>query len=121
MSDTAQFLCKLSRFETPSHNTIKYCGVQEVCQQIYATLYDYPCLKGCGGLLDYVTQCVRVAWALAVQRRPFAIQYQATAFHPAFHTRFHTSNPEEKTIASYLWPALVDFDGVCVSKAMVIT
>ncbi|XP_070212165.1 uncharacterized protein [Littorina saxatilis] len=95
--------------------------VFEVCQQIYATLFDYPCLKACSGLLEYVSQCVRVAWGLCVQRSPYTINYEAQTFDDGFHTRFHTSDPDCKDVRSYLWPALVDSQGVCVSRAVVIT
>ena len=40
---------------------------QEVCSQIWATLYDYPCLKSCDGIVRYVKECVRVAWGLVNQ------------------------------------------------------
>ena len=41
--------------------------IQEVCSQIWATLYDYPCLKTCDGIIKYVKECVRVAWGLVNQ------------------------------------------------------
>lgn len=42
-------------------------SAQEVCSQIWATLYDYPSLKSCTGLLQYVRDSVRLAWALVNQ------------------------------------------------------
>ena len=45
------------------------CFLQEVCSQIWATLYDYPSLKTCTGLLQYVRDSVRLAWALVNQVR----------------------------------------------------
>ncbi|KAL8616551.1 hypothetical protein ACOMHN_036583 [Nucella lapillus] len=95
--------------------------VFEVCQQIYATLYDYPCLKACAGLLQYVSHCVRLAWAFGVQRWPYTISYDSQTLEEGAHTRFHTSDPASVDIRSYLWPALVDSQGVCVSRAVVIT
>jgi hypothetical protein len=41
--------------------------VQDVCCQIWATLYDYPCLKSCPGLVQYVKDAVRLAWGLVNQ------------------------------------------------------
>jgi len=41
--------------------------MQEVCCQIWATLYDYPCLKSCPGLVQYVKDAVRLAWGLVNQ------------------------------------------------------
>ncbi len=46
-----------------------YCLPQEVCTQIWATLYDYPCLKSTDGIVRYVKECVRVAWGLVNQVR----------------------------------------------------
>ena len=40
---------------------------QEVCTQIWATLYDYPGLKSCDGLIKYIKECVRTAWGLTNQ------------------------------------------------------
>ena len=44
-----------------------FSHLQEVCSQIWATLYDYPCLKSCDGIIKYVKECVRVAWGLVNQ------------------------------------------------------
>jgi hypothetical protein len=41
--------------------------LQDVCNQIWATLYDYPSLKSCDGLIRYIKECVRTAWALINQ------------------------------------------------------
>ena len=46
--------------------TKKYL-LQEVCSQIWATLYDYPGLKTCDGLIKYIKECVRTAWGLTAQ------------------------------------------------------
>ncbi|KAK7494663.1 hypothetical protein BaRGS_00014061 [Batillaria attramentaria] len=95
--------------------------VFDVSQQIYATLYDYPCLKACAGLLEYVSQCVRIAWGLCVQRAPYSLAYETHTFDSRVHTRFHTSDPDSDQIKSFLWPPLVDSDGECVSRGVVIT
>ena len=42
---------------------------QDVTTQLWATLYDYPCLKACKGLRDYIENCVRVSWGLVNQVR----------------------------------------------------
>lgn len=41
--------------------------VQDVCSQIWATLYDYPCLQSCEGLVKYIKNSVRLAWSLVNQ------------------------------------------------------
>lgn len=41
--------------------------LQEVSSQLWATLYDYPCLKSCAGLHQYICDAVRLAWALVNQ------------------------------------------------------
>ncbi|KAG0423744.1 hypothetical protein HPB47_000530, partial [Ixodes persulcatus] len=95
--------------------------VDEVCAQIWATLYDYPCLKGCQGLARYVRDCVRLAWALTVQG--FGIEYETRVFRRDLHVRFHTSNHESDHIRTYLWPALLRAapQGACVHKGVVVT
>lgn len=42
---------------------------KEVSSQLWATLYDYPCLKTCAGLHQYICDAVRLAWALVNQVR----------------------------------------------------
>lgn len=42
---------------------------QDVCNQIWATLYDYPCLRSCDPLVKYIKDSVRLAWALINQVR----------------------------------------------------
>ncbi|RWS03371.1 uncharacterized protein B4U79_12865 [Dinothrombium tinctorium] len=102
-------------------NTAK--NVEEVCNQIYATLYDYPCLKSCDGLTMYVRDCVRIGWALTTQTPPFVIEYETRYFRRDMHIRFHTSNQDSDVIKTYLWPALLEegANGACVHKGVVIT
>ncbi|XP_025093599.1 uncharacterized protein LOC112563632 isoform X2 [Pomacea canaliculata] len=95
--------------------------VFDVSQQIYNTLYDYPCLRACPGLLDYISQCVRLAWGLSVQRKPYTINYDAHKFDSSMYTRFHTSDPNSEEIKTFLWPSLIDSLGRCASKGVVIT
>lgn len=94
--------------------------VEEVCAQIWATLYDYPCLKGCAGLTRYVCDCVRLAWALSVHG--FALEFETRAFRRELHVRFHTSDHRSERIRTYLWPALLQAPrGACVHKGVVVT
>ncbi|XP_048746568.1 uncharacterized protein LOC125659071 isoform X1 [Ostrea edulis] len=115
-AQVAQYLCKtVGIFDVSA-------TIEEVCSQIYATLYDYPVLKDCQGLKMYVTACVQVAWGLSVQNPPYLIMYDARQFHPEMHTRFHSSNPESEEIKNFLWPALTEgYGGPCVYKGVVIT
>jgi len=41
--------------------------LQQVATQLWQTLYDYPCLKECDGLLKYIKSCVSLAWDLSNQ------------------------------------------------------
>ncbi|CAL4085968.1 unnamed protein product [Meganyctiphanes norvegica] len=97
-------------------------NVDEVCQQIYATLYDYPALKSCEGLLQYIKDCVRLAWGLSNQSPPFVIDYETRTFRKEQHVRFHMADPEKDSIKTYLWPALLEGPGgPTVQKGVVIT
>nr|XP_027233185.1 uncharacterized protein LOC113824622 [Penaeus vannamei] len=97
-------------------------NVDEVCQQIWATLYDYPALKSCEGLLQYIKDCVRLAWGLSNQTPAFVIDYETRVFRKEYHVRFHTADPESDAIKTYLWPALLEGPGgTCVQKGVVIT
>lgn len=96
--------------------------VHDVCQNIYATLYDYPGLKSCAGLVDYTKNTVRLAWGLSVQDPPYYIVYDLRTFQASALTRFHTSDSESTNVRSFLWPMLVEGQsGQCVAKGVVIT
>jgi len=95
---------------------------QEVCQRVWDTLYDFPRLRQCNGLLCYIDECVRLAWALTVQNPPFCIQYEHSRFSADLHTRFHTSDPSSDVIRAVLWPVLTEGEtGQCVYKGVVVT
>ena len=47
-----------------------------MCNQIWATLYDYPSLKACDGLIRYVKECVRTAWGLINQVNTLWYRYR---------------------------------------------
>ncbi|XP_054709547.1 uncharacterized protein LOC129219246 [Uloborus diversus] len=97
-------------------------NVQDVCAQIHATLYDYPCLKRCTGLQTYVRDCVRLAWCLTNQNPAYFLDYETRTFRRDMHVRFHTSNQNSDTIKSYLWPTLTEGEnGPCVHKGVVLT
>ncbi|XP_076368858.1 uncharacterized protein LOC143256068 [Tachypleus tridentatus] len=96
--------------------------VEEVCSQIWATLYDYPCLKNCEGLMQYIRDCIRLAWGLSTQSPPFVIDYESRVFRRDMHVRFHSSNQESNQVKTYLWPSLLEgVSGPCVHKGVVIT
>jgi len=98
------------------------CDVQEVCDRVWDTLYDFPSLRHCTGLLKYIEECVRLAWALSVQVQPFAIHYEQSRFQPELHTRFHSSDPSSDMVKTVLWPTLIEgISGPCVFKGVVIT
>jgi hypothetical protein len=97
-------------------------NIEEVTSQIWATLYDYPCLKKCQGLKSYIEKCVRVSWGLVNQIPQYVIEYEMRTFKPNLHVRFHSSNGSESSIRTYLWPALKEGKtGPCVYKAVVLT
>ncbi|XP_076363232.1 mitochondria-eating protein-like isoform X1 [Tachypleus tridentatus] len=97
-------------------------SVEDVCSQIWATLYDYPSLKTCEGLLLYVRDCVRLAWGLINQTPPYVISFDTCTFNRNIHVRFHSSNQDSQEIKTYLWPALLEGqNGPCVYKGVVIT
>lgn len=110
------YLCKASqRFE------ISQC-VQEVSSQIFATLYDYPCLKSCEGLKQYISNCIHTAMGLSVQRPPFVIIYDSRVFNNEIHVRGESSDIQSVMIRNFLWPALVQANnGPCVQKGIVET
>lgn len=97
-------------------------NVEEVCTQIWATLYDYPGLKSCDGLIKYIKECVRTAWGLTNQIPAYCIEYETRNYRADLHVRFHSSNTACDNINTYLWPSLLEGTaGPCVQKGVVIT
>jgi len=97
-------------------------NVEEVCTQIWATLYDYPSLKSCDGLIKYIKECVRTAWGLTNQTPAYTIEYETRSFKPDLHVRFHSSSTSVEGISTYLWPSLIEgTGGPCVQKGVVVT
>ena len=96
---------------------------EEVAVQLWATLYDYPCLKSCKGLQKYIESCVRVSWGLVNQMPQYVISYDERVFQPDLHVRYpHLSCPTADSVKTYLWPALREGkDGPCVHKAVIVT
>ena len=89
--------------------------------QIYTTLYDYPSLKKCEELKLYMEECVRLSWAFSVQNPILYVDYETKDFREDMHTRFHTSEPDSTDIQSVLWPALLEENGTCLYKGVVVT
>ncbi|XP_050398842.1 uncharacterized protein LOC126816400 [Patella vulgata] len=97
-------------------------SVKNVCEQIYETLFDYPCLRECEGLVQFVDECVQIALGLLIQNPPFVISYSDFEYKRDNHVRFHTSDPGSEIIKNYLWPCLLEGEGGrCVSKGYVVT
>uniref|UniRef100_T1IEX4 Mitochondria-eating protein n=1 Tax=Rhodnius prolixus TaxID=13249 RepID=T1IEX4_RHOPR len=96
--------------------------IEEVSSQLWATLYDYPCLKSCMGLQQYIKDSVRLAWALVNQATGYCLEYEERIFRRELHVRLHSADTECNTIRTYLWPALLESPGGnCVYKAVVLT
>ncbi|XP_023218875.1 mitochondria-eating protein-like [Centruroides sculpturatus] len=96
--------------------------IQEVSNQIWTTLYDFPCLKDCDVFLKYVKQCVRLAWGLINQNPSYEIEYEMSEYRKDLHLRFHSSDQQSKKVKYYLWPALLETNGgACVYKGVVVT
>ncbi|XP_064631073.1 uncharacterized protein LOC135489591 isoform X2 [Lineus longissimus] len=97
-------------------------NISEVSGQLWQTLYDYPSLKSCQQLHQYIDESVRLAWALSVQNPPLVIDYDAALYKPESHSRFYLSEPDSTEIKSMIWPALLEGEnGPCVSKGIVLT
>lgn len=77
-------------------------------KQLWSALYDFPELQNCIKLTEYVDECVRLSWMLAVQVPPMSIEYGGTEFSEKRYERFVTSNMKSVVIKYHVWPALVD-------------
>jgi len=87
---------------------------QDVSKQLWSTLYDFPELKNCAKVKEYIDECVRLSWMLAVQVPPMSIECEATEFSDKLHGRFMTSEMKSFTIKYHVWPALFDSQAVHV-------
>lgn len=112
--------CRPLLCETKSTDYLFTISQQEVCSQIWNTLFDYPCLQKCPALVDYVHQCAQLSWSLHVQPTRFSIDITTLLFREEWHSRTHTSDPSSSAIRCYLWPTLFQ-EGICVHRGSVLT
>ena len=80
-------------------------------KQLWSTLYDFPELQNCVKLKEYMDECVRLSWMMAVQIPPMIIEYEAAEFSDKLHGRFMTSDMKSLAIKYHVWPALIDSQG----------
>lgn len=94
----------------------------EVLNQICSTLFDYPMIRDCKELVNYIANCVSTAWGLSTQSPSYTIEYEERVFQSDIHVRFHTSDTSGTSVRTYIWPALREGkQGPVVHKAVVIT
>ena len=99
-----------------------FLALQDVSKQLWSTLYDFPELQNCVKLKEYMDECVRLSWMLAVQVPPMSINYEATEFSEKLHGRFMTSDMTSLGIKYHVWPALIDSKaGVVLYRGTVVT
>ena len=73
-------------------------------------------------IIEYVLMSFALFIFLCLQSPPFVLEYDTRHFVPELHVRFHTSDPNDDAIKTYLWPALHEgHNGPCLHKAVVIT
>ena len=99
-----------------------FLALKDVSKQLWSTLYDFPELQNCVKLTEYMDECVRLSWMLAVQVPPMSIEYEATEFSEKLHGRFLTSDMTSFGIKYHVWPALIDSKaGVVLYRGTVVT
>ena len=99
-----------------------FSALKDVSKQLWSTLYDFPELQNCVKLKEYMDECVRLSWMLAVQVPPMSIEYEATEFSEKLHGRFMTSDMTSLEIKYHVWPALIDSKtGVVLYRGTVVT
>ncbi|KAK2572704.1 Mitochondria-eating protein [Acropora cervicornis] len=95
---------------------------RDVSKQLWTTLYDFPELQECSKLKEYMNECVRLSWMLAVQVPPMSIEYEATEFTDKLQGRSMTSDMTKSVIKYHVWPALIDAQtGHVLYKGTVVT
>jgi hypothetical protein len=107
--------------------------VDDVKQQLWSTLVEYPTLCNSAELNSYISESVKTCWALANHEPPLKLDYTATKFNVNMHERIIMPNNSQHgltttptttksdQIANYVWPALVNTsDNCCLAKAIVV-
>ncbi|XP_029212917.2 uncharacterized protein LOC114976615 [Acropora millepora] len=95
---------------------------RDVSKQLWTTLYDFPELQECSKLKEYMNECVRLSWMLAVQVPPMSIEYEATEFTDKLQGRSMASDMTKTVIKYHVWPALIDAQtGHVLYKGTVVT
>lgn len=106
---------------TVDHFDLSVC-VQEVCDQVWETLYDFPSLKKSASLINFVEDSVRIAWALVTVTPASLVEFGSARFDPTRHALHGSANLSSTEIKRFLWPTLVDANtGAVRSKGVVVT
>lgn len=94
---------------------------QEVKEQLWNTLYDYP-LKECLELNSYINEAVKTCWALINHQPLIKLGFSDLKFYHEWHERADMANQKSENILQFIWPSLVDSSSnACLTKGIVIT
>ena len=101
-------ICFFDLLKDVNFRVLYFFCVQEVTSQIWATLYDYPCLKKCQGLKTYIEKCVRVSWGL-VNQVSKQINYESESIIALFSNFYSTLLKFKKKIFKLLVICLISY------------
>ena len=81
----------------------------------------YAEVKGLQPFVDYMKECVRVAWALCIQTPHMTINCSEMVYKREHHKRFYNADKSRKDILMYMWPILTQFNGPVLVQGIVLT
>lgn len=92
--------------------------------QLDEKYFDHPLyleVKDLPPFVDYIEECVKVAWGLCIQSPHMTINCKETVYHPDLHKRFYNADKNQTNIVMYMWPILTQFNGTVLVRGTVLT
>ena len=87
----------------------------------YAVHTVYAEVKGLQPFVDYVEECVKVAWALCIQTPHMTIDCREVVYGREHHKRFYNADKSRTDVVMYMWPVLRQFNGPVLVRGIVLT
>ncbi|CAI5454448.1 unnamed protein product [Caenorhabditis angaria] len=96
--------------------------IEELTHQVLEQLKDYPACEECLTVHQFIQKCITISWDIqCCPEAKLRLEYDGIDFDPSRHSRAAYSG-SINTIASFIWPALIDkSDNRVLLKAIVLT
>uniref|UniRef100_A0A1I7TJL0 Mitochondria-eating protein n=1 Tax=Caenorhabditis tropicalis TaxID=1561998 RepID=A0A1I7TJL0_9PELO len=95
---------------------------EELCQDVFKKLKDYPGVDECITVHQYIQKCITISWDIqCCPDHKLKLDYEGIEFEPSRHSRGAYSGTTNHVV-NFIWPALIDtLNNRVLLKAIVLT